>query len=193
MPNEHDMEKGRVFLAMYRGVVVGNVDPRKLGRCTIYVPGVTPEDGGAWAYPVGGMGSGSSQRGQYDVPPVGSDVVVWFEQGDVDHPYYMGGNFGEGEVPPEVSDAETSPEDAPLVAAWETARWRLKIDSRPGREECHIEDKVTGDVLEIDGVNKGVRIKGTSVVQIDADGAIILSAPNVTIGGRTVVKSGLPI
>lgn len=193
MPNEHDLPGIRKFLGMYRGTVADNRDPKKMGRCRIAVPGVSPDEGGAWAFPIAMLGAGSPQRGVYDVPPIGSDVVLWFEQGDPDHPYYTGGNPGIEEVPPEVSDADTSVEDATLVAAWETERWRIKIDSRPGKEEVHIYDKVSEDVLEIDGVNFGVRIKGTSVVEIVSDGGVVLNAPSITIGGRTVVQNGKPL
>lgn len=192
MPDEFD-GKGRKYLGMYRGVVVDNADPKKAGRCLIAVDGVTPDEGGAWAWPIGWPGAGSSQRGVYAPPPTGSDVVVWFEMGDIDHPYYMGGNPGYEEVPPEVADA--SAEDAPLVHAWETERFRFKIDCRPGHEECHLQDKVTGDVIELDGVNKAVKIKGTGAVQILAEGSVQIDSlyANVRIAGREVIKNGLPI
>jgi hypothetical protein len=192
MPNEHD-GKGKKFLAMYRGVVVDNKDPKKMGRCRIEVPGVLPPEGGAWALPIGWPGAGSAQRGVFNPPPINSDVAVWFEQGDPEHPVYMGGNPGIEEVPPEVSDASTTPENATKVAAWETDRWRIKIDSRPGKEECHIIDKVSGDVLEIDGVNFGVRIFGTSVVEIQSLGGVNIDGANVRLGGRMLVKNGRPI
>ena len=196
MPDEHD-GKGIKRLGMYRGVVRDNADPRKIGRCRVAVEGITPDDGGAWAYPIGWPGSGGggpgTPLGMYAPPPVDADVCVWFEMGDVERPFYTGGNPGVDEVPAEVSDPATSVEDAPLVHAWETARWRIKIDGRPGHEECHIIDKVTGDTLEIDGVNYGVRVKGTSAVQITSLGSIVLKAPNIVIGDRTVVKNGKPI
>jgi hypothetical protein len=192
MPREHDA-KGRKLLGMHRGVVVDNADPKKIGRCVIRIPGITSDDGGPWAFPIGMLGAGSNRRGQFAVPPIGADVAVWFEQGDPDSPFYAGGNPGIEEVPPEVADDATTPEEATKVAAWETERWRIKIDSRAGKEEFHVEDKISGDVLEIDGVNFGVRIKGTSVVEIIADGGIVLDAPSITIGGRTIVKNGSPV
>lgn len=178
---------------MYRGVVIDNADPQRIGRCIVTVPGVLPEDGGPWAIPIGGMGAGSAQHGIYAVPNVGADVAVWFEQGDPDHPFYMGGNPGTTEVPGEVSDSENSDEQATKVAVWETDRWRLKMDGRVGKGEFHIIDKVTGDAFEIDGVNCAVRIKGTAVVQIESPVAVNIDAPNITIGGRTIVKNGKPV
>lgn len=192
MPDEHD-GVGKKRLGMHRGVVRDNADPRKAGRCRVAIGGVTPPEGGPWAWPIGWPGAGGPQRGIYAPPPIGADVCVWFELGDVDHPFYAGGNPGYAEVPPEVSDAATSPADAPLVHAWETERWRIKIDSRPGHEEVHIRDKVTDDVLEIDGVNKGVRIKGTGAVQIVSDGQIVLQAPSINLGGRQLIKNGKPL
>lgn len=196
MPSEHGESSGgtktRKFLGMYRGVVVDNLDPKKMGRCRIRIGGVYPDDGGPWAHPIGQPGAGSAQRGIYDPPPIGSDVCVWMEQGDPDHPYYMGGNPGADEVPPEVRD-EPDAEQATKVAAWETDRWRIKLDSRDGKQECHIQDKATGDVFELDGVKLGVRIKGTSAVLIESDVVVNIDAPEINIGGRRVTKNGKPI
>jgi hypothetical protein len=193
MPNEHDLPGTRKLIGMYRGCVTDNLDPFKLGRCRITIPGLLPPEGGAWAFPIGGMGSGSPQRGQYDVPPIGSDVVVWFEQGDPDHPYYMGGNFGDDEVPPEVSDPDNDEEQATKVAVWETERWRVKLDGRFGKSEFHIIDKVTNDVIEIDGVAAGIRIKSTGPLQITSVTAIALNAPSITINGRQLINNGKPV
>ena len=184
---------GQTLVGMYRGVVVDNIDKKRLGRCRIRIAGVTGDEGGAWAIPIGGAGAGSPQRGQYDVPPIGSDVSVWFEQGDVDHPYYQGGNAGAGQVPAEVTDA-VDDEQATKVAVWETERWRVKMDGRVGAGEFHIIDKVTGDVLEIDGVKAGIRIKATGMLQLEGQSEVaIISAGDITIGGRTLVKNGKPI
>ena len=193
MPNEHDGQ-GRKYLGMYRGVVVDNLDPERMGRCRCRIPGVLPDDGGAWAYPIGGMGSGSANRGQYDVPPIGSDVAVWFEQGDMDHPYFMGGNYGQAEVPPEVSDPANDDEQATKVAIWETERWRVKLDGRFGKSEAHILDKETGDVVELDGVAAGIRIKATGKLQLESITEVaIVCKGAISIGGRPLVKNGKPI
>jgi len=192
MPSE-DLKGPGHFIGMYRGVVVDNKDPRRVGRCRVRVSGVLPDEGGAWAPPIGGMGAGSAARGIYDVPPIGSDVAVWFEQGDCDHPYYLGGNPGTSEVPVEVADADDD-EQATKVAVWETERWRVKLDGRFGQGEFHIIDKVTGSVLEIDGVRAGIRIKSLGKIQIESDSEVaIVSKGGISIGGRTLVKNGLPI
>lgn len=197
MPSEHGETSGttptRKFLGMYRGVVVDNEDPKKMGRCRIRIGGVYPNDGGPWAFPIGQPGAGSAARGIWAPPAVGSDVCVWFEQGDIDHPYFMGGNPGREEVPEEVRDGDTTPAEAVKVAAWETERWRIKLDSRDGRQEMHIQDKATGDVIELDGVKLGVRIKGTSAVLIESDVVVNVDAPEINLGGRRLTKNGKPI
>ena len=198
MPNEHDESsatsphhKTRKFLSMYRGTVADKKDPMKLGRVRIHIPGITPEEGGAWAFPINNVGAGAKQRGFFDQPSVGSDVVVWFEQGDIDHPYYGGGNFGTGEVPDEIAEGEVDEQDQFKV--YETARWRLKFDDREGKQEAHLEDKLNGNVVELDGVNHAVRIKGAAVVFIESPAQITLQAPAIQLGNRTLTQNGKPI
>lgn len=194
MSNEHDTTKGKKFLGMMRGVVVDNLDPDKSGRCRITIPGIYPLDGGPWAWQIGTAGGGTKERGRYHVPDIGADVAVWFEQGDPDAPAYVGGNYGTEEVPPEVSDPENDEEQATKVAVWETERWRVKLDGRYGKSEAHILDKVTQDVVELDGVAAGIRIRATGVLQLESVTEVaIVCAGSITIGGRTVVKNGKPI
>ena len=133
------------FLGIHEGVVVDNEDPEALGRCLVRVPGLTPDDGGAWAWPVT-IGGGAPQRGVFDVPDVGSEAYVFFLGGDPERPRYLGGHWARtqgsaaSETPTAVRDAVT--EDgvaaAPLVKSWETRRFELVFDERDeiGRASC---------------------------------------------------------
>jgi phage baseplate assembly protein gpV len=78
--------------AKIQGVVVGTVklvtDPLMLGRVGVTLPFLDSSDTVAWARvatPMAGMLSG-----QYMIPNVGDEVLVAFEQGDVNAPYVIG-------------------------------------------------------------------------------------------------------
>lgn len=203
MASEHD-GIGKKFLAMYVGVVTANADPAKVGRVRVRIQGVVePETD--WAFPIGAAGGGAKQRGFYDPPDVGADVCVFFHGGDVERPYYMPGHWGApGGVPEtpgkvgktvihgeEIEDVSAA--DATKVKAYETDRWLLEFDDRAEHAQARLVDKDTGDVIEIDGVKKGVRLKATTALVIESEGQVDIRAPIVTINGRPVFRSAKPI
>lgn len=189
MANEHD-HQDRKFTALYIGQVVDNADPEKLGRVRVRIPGLI-EQKSRWAFPLGWPGAGTKKRGMFAPPPKGADVGVMFHQGDIDHPYYLGGHPGRGEAPDEVD--ESSPEDATKVWAFESDRFKFLFDGRPGKQLIQLRDKKTGDVIEIDGRALGVNITATSAINIKAKGAVNIDGANVTIAGRLVARNGKPI
>jgi len=86
------------FLGRFRGTVIDNEDPLRLGRVRAMVPDALGETPSGWALPSSPYaGSGV---GFFTVPPLGADVWIEFEQGDVDRPICVGGFWGAGEPPP---------------------------------------------------------------------------------------------
>jgi hypothetical protein len=192
MATEHSgLPSHQPLSALYMGVVVDNKDPEKLGRVRVRIPGLIDPGPSALAFPLGWPGAGGKQRGMFAPPPVGAEVGILFSQGDIDHPHYLCGHPGRGEAP--VETEESTPEDATRLIVIESERWRVTIDDRPGREQLQLRDKKTGDVIEIDGVNAGVQIKGTSEVLVSSVGLIKLDAAVIMLGDRLVVPNGTPI
>jgi hypothetical protein len=194
---------GRKYCALYTGTVTHNDDPERLGRIRVRIPGVC-EPASAWAFPLA-AGGGASHVGAYCPPPVGADVGVLFQAGDVERPFYVGGWWGApaagSETPGPVGgyhggeeEAEEVPAaDAHLVRCWEGARFLVIVDERAGKERLVIRDKKTDDELLFDGVRYGVRLKATSILSLECDGVISLKGLQVNINGRTVMPNGQPI
>ncbi len=189
MPNEHEGQHAK-FLGLMTGVVVDVADPKKSGRVRINIPGIAEPTG--WARKLGGEGGGGKKRGSFGVPPVDSEVGCFFKMGDPDHPFYLAGWPGQGEAP-EETEGDTSAEDAPKVFAHETERWRFVADDRPGKNKLSLTDKITGDVIEIDGAALAIRVQATSAIKMTCDGAIDIHGSSMTIMGRVVVPNGKPI
>lgn len=202
MSTEHD-NTGRKFCALYVGTVVNNADPQKLGRVRVRVLGVC-EPSSSWAFPLGAAG-GSSHRGHYCPPDIGADVGVLFLAGDVERPFYLGGYWGAPdaglETPGPVGgykgtdevEEVISAEDAPFVKCLEGKRYVAFIDERVGKERLVIRDKLSDDEVLFDGVRYGIRIKATSMLSLECDGAIYIKGLSVNINGRQVVSNGTPI
>lgn len=209
MSSEKDGLPHERIRTLQTGVVTSNADPEGLGRVKFRINGlIEPESD--WAWPLGGVGGGSHRRGFYSPPALGAEVGVLFHNGDTDRPYYLTGNWGapDGvkETPGPVGGYATPkfdgspgepeavlPEQMHMIQAYETARWILVFDDRPGKERCFLEDKKTGDHVLIDGANTNMDIKATGVLTIRADGMIVIDAPQVQIGGRLVSPSNKPI
>lgn len=76
------------FYGLFRATVVNNVDPMQLGRLQVLVPDVSGVVPSSWAAPC--FPAGGPQMGSFSVPMIGAGVWVSFEQGDPDHPVWLG-------------------------------------------------------------------------------------------------------
>lgn len=138
--------------AAYQGTVVDTADPAGRGCVRVRVPGLHGEAGSVWAKPIGPMfGEGS---GFHAVPEVGSNVVVWFLQGDVDCPIYSPGIFTK---PGGVSSAPESVQNGSPEKV--TLRWRdfeILFDGTPGSERLTITDEPGGSTIYLDRTTRDV-------------------------------------
>lgn len=89
------------FFGKYRGKVVNNVDPNRMGRLQVSCPHVLGANLMSWALPCvpfAGVGEGF-----YMLPTIGSNVWLEFEAGDPDRPIWTGCFWGRNEVPSNAS------------------------------------------------------------------------------------------
>ena len=168
---------------MFVGYVTDRRDPEQLGRVRVCVPGLI-EPHSAWAWPLGTAGGGSKNRGFFAVPEEGAEVALFFNQGDVDQPYYLAAHWGkpngESEVPEE---ARKDPPDNRVLA---TETFRIELDESEGGRRLKITNKKTDDFLLFDAEANTITLQGTTSITLKAVGAIALDAPHITIRGRVV-------
>lgn len=174
-----DLVEGRLLYMPQHGVVVDVNDPLKRHRVKATIDGIVEET--QWAYPCT-MGGGGKQRGGHAAPPVGAHVVVVFLGGDVERPVYLGGWWVDDELPEDLGGL--SAEEAPLVQVLETGRFKVTVDEREGKEQLVMTDKLTGDLIQMDGTSGGVQIKATTTLLLKADGQVVIEAAQVTINDR---------
>lgn len=168
---------------MYVGYVTHRKDPEGLGRVRVCIPGVL-EPHSTWAWPLGTSGGGFKDRGFFAVPEEGAEVAVFFNQGDVDEPYYLSAHWGkpdgESEVPEE---AQVDPPDNRVIA---TPTFRIELDESDKAKKLKLTNRKTGDFLLFDAEENSITLQGTTAITIKAVGAISLEATQITIGGRAV-------
>lgn len=78
----------RRVLGVVRGVVIDNQDPSGLGRVRISVPMLTGEIATTWAAVSSSVAGKKGQSAA--VPELGEEVVIAFEDGDVEYPIILG-------------------------------------------------------------------------------------------------------
>jgi hypothetical protein len=172
------------YYGLVTAQVVNNEDARGLGRVRVTVPGLIAAPGSAWALPMGNLGGGSAQRGQFFVPKVGATVYVWFLDGDVDKPVYLPGHYGipggVSQAPTDVVDAFNEPlEDgggpsAPpqVITLVETEFFSVTFDEREGKKRLILYFKSKGQVADGSGL----------MFEFDAEqGTWAISAPSALI------------
>jgi hypothetical protein len=94
--------QARTYYGKYRGTVINNVDPLLRGRLLVQVPDVLGPVPSSWAEPCTPLaGPTGPPMGVYMVPPMGAGVWVEFEQGDPNHPIWVGCRWGTtADIPP---------------------------------------------------------------------------------------------
>src|SRR5882724_1495605 len=165
------MASAQRFLGMYRGTVVGNVDPEGAGRVQLKVPAVLGVKESMWAarcIPLAGKG-----KGAYFVPDVGDEVLVAFATGDARAPIVIGSLWNAGDAPPEM------PANDPSSA--------MVIESRSGHSMV---------IRDAPGALSGITVKSASGAMILVnDAGITISngkGASIALEGPGVIVNGKP-
>lgn len=133
------------YYGKYTGIVTDNRDPDKLGKLTVSVPAIFPEEEHAIAQP-------ALPYGYFFVPEVGTKVWIEFEGGDPGLPLWTGVRYVPGEW---AAEAEADPPELRVI---KTAAGHLVVfNDKKGEAKIEIRDGVNGHVITLSA--DGVTIK----------------------------------
>ncbi len=183
------------FYGKYRGKVLDNDDPLKLGRLQTIVPAISDSEL-SWALPC--TPYAGRKAGWYAMPPVGADVWIEFEGGDADYPIWVGGFWGKAEDVP--SDA-TGPavkvlQTDTMVLILDDENVKLTIKVPTDDVTCTIEMDKNGIVLSANDVTTTVakdRIelkKAPCTIEVADDITLKKAAASITIADSIASKNG---
>jgi uncharacterized protein involved in type VI secretion and phage assembly len=169
-------------LGKYRGIVVDNADPERLGRLRVRVPSVLGEDVvTGWALPCAPYG-GDAGHGFLFVPEIGAGVWIEFEEGDLEFPVWVGTYWSrpghDSELPrPNRPDGsqEASVQDPPSRKIIKTAKGHtLQFEDAKGSEMITLVEAAHSHVITLDA--NGIKVrdgKSGNEVTMDATGVTI--------------------
>lgn len=165
------------FYGKYRGLVLNNIDPMQMGRLMVQVPDVGGLMPSTWAMPcvpVAGI-----QNGMFALPMVGSGVWVEYEQGDVDHPIWVGCFWGSAAEVPAL--ARLTPPAVQSITLQTPLQNGLTISDLPGP---------TGGIMLKSATGATLIVNDTGIYIQNGKGAsLTMLGPTVTVnaGALTIV------
>jgi uncharacterized protein involved in type VI secretion and phage assembly len=165
------------YYGKYRGTVANNVDPLQIGRIQAIVPDVTGLVPSTWAMPC--VPIAGKQMGTFVVPQVGAGVWIEYEQGDPDHPIWVGGFWGMAAEVPALALAGNPA--SPSIVLQTTGQNTLMLSDMPGP---------AGGILLKTTTGAFIAVNDAGIVISNNKGAIITLAANtvdINVGGLTVV------
>ena len=172
-----ESEQQEFFYGKYRGTVLNNIDPLQMGRIQVIVPDVSGLLPTSWAMPC--VPFAGKQMGMYMLPQIGSGVWVEFEQGDPDHPVWVGGFWGSAADVPALALAGLPV--SPSIVLQTGNQNTLMISDLPGP---------TGGILLKTTAGALISINEIGITISNGQGAtIMLTGPTVNInaGALTVI------
>jgi phage protein D/phage baseplate assembly protein gpV len=164
------------------GIVKDNVDKDKMGRVQVYFPDLSDSNLSEWARvstPMAGEG-----MGMYFLPDVGDEVLVQFEQGDINKPMVIGSVWSGKKRPPEENENRKN-----NIRTIKTKGGNsITLDDTEKDEKIIIQDK-SGNLIKFQSNEKksngkiSISIEAKNDLELKAGGDIFLRATNVKVIG----------
>jgi len=162
------------------GVVVGVVtnisDPEKLGRVQVKYPWPPKYKGSDlssnWAR-LAALGAGNN-RGVFFTPEIDDEVLIAFENGDVNYPYIVGALWNGKDKPPEGKPLGTNVVNQRIVRS--RSGHVIILDDTAGAEKITIQDKTGKNSIEIDSKANAMIIKSSGDLTLEAGGKFIIKS-----------------
>lgn len=167
------MSRRRRF-GKYRGTVINNVDPERMGRLQLVVPDVYGTEPTPWAMPCTPVAA--PEGGMMAIPPIGAAVWVEFERGEDQLPIWVGGFWPTG-----VNFAPPVAPSSLCITLQTPGGYSLIVSDAPGAEGGITLRTTTGAALILN--DTGIHItngKGASVTMVGPTVSVNNGALEVT-------------
>ena len=157
------------------GLVTNNQDPEGQARVKLRFPWLSDDQESNWARLA--MPMAGKDRGLFLMPEVGDEVLVMFEQGDVNHPYVIGSLWNGTDTPPIPASQAVNGSGAVVQRVFKTRAGHTVIfddsDDSPG---IQIIDKTGNNKIVIDSKDNKLTIELDGDVKLTSKGKIEIEA-----------------
>ncbi len=203
-------DDGETVRGVRPAIVRDNEDPESLGRVRVAYPWAETDEA-FWARVATEMTG--DRYGTYFLPEKDDEVLVAFEDGDLQSPYVVGSLWTPSRPPPEdnggdndVKAIETrsghriefddDADDGAAAVTLETAGGHeITLDDETGSESITIEDSA-GNAVELDATSGEISLSATdtirleaSTIELDAENAVDIEATReVSVDSNTTVS-----
>ena len=165
-----DSGQNNVFNGVTIGLVTNNKDPDGLGRVKVKFPWLSQDDESYWARVLTPMAG--NDRGIYFLPEVDDEVLVAFEQGDMNSPYILGSLWNGQDKPPAKNDDGKN--NQRVIKS--RSGHQIILDDTEGKEQIIIKDKTGKNQILINSKENKMNIKVEKDLTIETKGKIILKS-----------------
>lgn len=164
-------------------VVTNNQDSEGQGRIKVKYPWRDDQDESYWARVVTFMAG--NDMGGYFLPEVNDEVLVAFENGDIDHPVIIGGLWSGAMKPPETnSDGKNNRR---LIKS--RSGHLVILDDKSGSEKIEIIDKSGNNFITIDTAANKITLTSEKDIEIKAPkGKVSIDAMQFELKAQAAVK-----
>jgi uncharacterized protein involved in type VI secretion and phage assembly len=165
------------------GLVTNNKDAERGGRVKVRFPWLS-QDESHWARLASPMAG--AERGFYFLPEVGDEVLVAFEQGDINHPYVVGGLWNGREKPPKPADQVVGPTGK---VNQRIIRSRLghtiTLDDSDDKPSITVVDKTGQNTIKLDSTTNTLSATVQGDLSLTARGKVKVEGATVEVAATT--------
>jgi uncharacterized protein involved in type VI secretion and phage assembly len=169
--------------------VTDNKDPDGLCRVKVKFPWLSKDHASDWARLV--TPGGGPQTGLQFIPEVNDEVLVGFEQGNINYPYVLGGLWNGKDAPP-IKSSVTSVLDGGKVKQ-RIIRSRtghiITLDDSDNAPYIEIVDNTKKNTIKLDSKNNKLTIHLEGDMLFEAVKDITIKGKNVTIEASDALKA----
>ena len=165
-----DNGNNNLFYGVTVGIVTNNKDPDGLGRVKVKFPWLSQTEESYWARMLTPMAG--NDRGIYFLPEVDDEVLVAFDQGNMNIPYILGALWNGQDKPPETNDDGKN--NKRVIKS--RSGHQIILDDTKGKEKITIEDKTGKNKIVINSQDNSMDIKVEKDLTIETKGKIILKS-----------------
>ena len=204
---DEDEERARTkrINGIVTGIVTNNRDEEGLGRIKVNFPWLSEENETDWAKVMSFMAG--KERGGFFLPEVGDEVLVAFEQGDINYPYVIGALWNNEDKPPETNsdgknnirkirsrsgheiifnDDDNSKQEK--IEIHTNGGHKILLDDSAGQEKIEIIDKTGSNKMTIDSVQNSISIESSMQLKFKAQVIEIEAGATMTIKAGAVLN-----